>query len=102
MRCRRRHIILIILLAFVLAARFSVRIGEWYSIVIYPVVSGFLSYAASWIPFSLEEIVVVGAVLLLIAIIIYGVRKRLGFVKVLFQAFEFLLWVFVWFYIGWG
>ena len=102
MKARHRHIILIILLAFVQTARFSVEIGEWYSVVIYPVVSGFLSYAVSWIPFSLEEIVVVGAVLLLIAIIIYGVRKRLGFVKVLFQTCEFLLWIYVWFYIGWG
>ncbi len=102
MRCRLRHIILLILLAFVLTARFSVEIGEWYSTVIYPVVSGFLSYAVSWIPFSLEEIVVVGAALLLIAIIIYGIRKRLGLSKVLFHACEFLLWIYVWFYIGWG
>ena len=102
MKARHRHIILIVLLAFVLIARFSIEIGEWYSVVIYPVVSGFLSYSVSWIPFSLEEIVVVGAVLLLIAIIIYGVRKRLGLSKVLFQAFEFLLWIYVWFYIGWG
>ena len=102
MRGRHRHIILIVLLAFVLTARFSVKIGEWYSVVIYPVVSGFLSYAVSWIPFSLEEIVVVGAALLLISIIIYGIRKRLGLSKVLFHACEFLLWIYVWFYIGWG
>ena len=102
MRIRHRHIILAILIAFVLAARFSVRIGEWYSTVIYPLVSGFLSYSVSWIPFSLEEIVMVGAVLLLTAIIIYGIRKREGFFKVLFPAIEFLLWIYVWFYIGWG
>lgn len=101
MRIRHRHIILILLLAFVLAARFSVRTGEWYSTVIYPLVSGFLSYSVSWIPFSLEEIVVVGAVLLLTAIIIYGIRKREGFFKMLFPAIEFLLWIYVWFYIGW-
>ena len=102
MKARHRHIILIVLLAFVLAARFSVEIGEWYSIVIYPVISGFLSYAVSWIPFSLEEIVVVGAVLLLIFIIVNGIRKRRGFVNILFLAFEFLLWIYIWFYIGWG
>lgn len=102
MKARHRHIILIVLLAFVLTARFSVEIGEWYSTVIYPHVSGFLSYSVSWIPFSLEEIVVVGAVLLLIFIIVNGIRKRLGFVNILFQAFEFLLWIYVWFYIGWG
>ena len=102
MKARHRHIILIVLLAFVLTARFSVEIGEWYSIVIYPVVSGFLSYSVSWIPFSLEEIVVVGAVLLLIIIILNCIRKRCGFVNILFQVFEFLLWIYVWFYIGWG
>jgi len=101
-KARHRHIILIVLLAFVLTARFSVEIGEWYSIVIYPVVSGFLSYAVSWIPFSLEEIVVVGAVLLLTFVIVNGIMKRRGFVKILFQALEFLLWIYVWFYIGWG
>ena len=102
MKARYRHIILIVLLAFVLTARFSVEIGEWYSVVIYPVVSGFLSYSVSWIPFSPEEIVVVGAVLLLIFIIVNGIRKRRVFVMILFQAFEFLLWICVWFYIGWG
>ena len=102
MKARHRHIILIVLLAFVLTARFSVEIGEWYSTVIYPRVSGFLSYSVSWIPFSLEEIVVVGAVLLLIIIILNGIRKRCGFVNILFQVFEFLLWIYVWFYIGWG
>ena len=102
MKARHRHIILIVLLAFVLTARFSVEIGEWYSTVIYPLVSGFLSYSVSWIPFSLEEIVVSGAVFLLISIIIYGILKRLELSKVLFQALEFLLWIYVWFYIGWG
>lgn len=102
MKARHRHIILIVLLAFVLTARFSVEIGEWYSTVIYPLVSGFLSYSVSWIPFSLEEIVVVGAVLLLIFIIVNGIRKRRGFVNILLQAFEFLLWIYVCFYIGWG
>lgn len=102
MKARHRHIILIVLLAFVLTARFSVEIGEWYSTVIYPLVSGFLSYSVSWIPFSLEEIVVVGAVLLLIFIIVNGIRNRRGFVNILFLAFEFLLWIYVWFYIGWG
>ena len=102
MKARHSHIILIVLLVFVLTARFSVEIGEWYSVVIYPVVSGFLSYAVSWIPFSLEEIVVAGAVLLLVFIIVNGIRKKIGFVKVLSQACEFLLWIYVWFYIGWG
>lgn len=102
MKIRLRHIILLILLAFITVARFAPEIGEWYSVVIYPFISGILSYSVSWIPFSMEEIVVVGAVLLLIFIIVNGIRKRLGPVNVLFRVCEFLLWIYVWFYIGWG
>ena len=39
-----------------LAARFSVSIGEWYSTTVYPLISAALSWLVSWITFSLEEI----------------------------------------------
>lgn len=102
MKIRIRHIILLLLLAFVLTARCSVRAGEWYSLVIYPAVSSVLSLAVSWIPFSLEEIVVIGSVICLAGIVLYGVIMHSGFRRILFRSCEFLLWMFVWFYIGWG
>lgn len=102
MKPRLRHIVLLILVAFVLAARFYVHIGEWYSVTLYPLISSALSWLASWIPFSLEEIVVVGVSLLLIFIIIAGIRRREGFKKTFFLVFEILIWIYVWFYIGWG
>lgn len=102
MKIRIRHIVLLLLLAFVLTARFSVRAGEWYSLVIYPAVSSFLSFIVSWIPFSLEEIVVIGSVICLVCIVLYGVIMHSGFRRILFRSCEFLLWMFVWFYIGWG
>lgn len=102
MKLRLRHLYLFLLVAFVLAARFFVHIGEWYSVTLYPSISAALSWLASWIPFSLEEIVVVGASILLIFIIIAGVRRGDGFRKTLFRACEILLWIYVWFYIGWG
>lgn len=102
MKPRLRLIVLLILVASVLAARFSVHIGEWYSVTIYPLISASLSWLASGIPFSLEEVVVVGASLLLIFIIIAGIRRGDGFRKIIFRACEILLWIYVWFYIGWG
>ena len=102
MKPRLRLIVLLILVASVLAARFYVHIGEWYSVTLYPLISASLSWLASWIPFSLEEVVVVGASLLLIFIIIAGIRRGDGFRKIIFRACEILLWIYVWFYIGWG
>ena len=102
MKIRVRHIVLLSLLAFVIAARFSVRIGEWYSLAIYPKVSSALSFMVSWIPFSLEEIVVIGGIICLVCIVLYGILTHLGFRTTLFRSCEFLLWIYVWFYIGWG
>ena len=102
MKIRLRHIILLILLVFVLAARLSEQIGEWYSAVFYPITSSVLSWLVSWIPFSLEELVVASAVILLIYMIVSGSVKHEGFRIIFFRSFELLLWVYVWFYIGWG
>ena len=102
MKIRVRHIVLLSLLAFVIAASFSVRIGEWYSLAIYPKVSSDLSFMVSWIPFSLEEIVVIGGIICLVCIVLYGILTHLGFRTTLFRSCEFLLWIYVWFYIGWG
>ena len=78
------------------------QIGEWYSTALYPSISAALSWLASWIPFSLEEILVVSVALALVFIIIAGVRRRDGFRKIFFRTCEILLWIYVWFYIGWG
>lgn len=102
MKIKFRHILLLILVVLVVAARLSVSIGEWYSTVLFPVISAALSWLVSWIPFSLEEIVAVAAGGLLIGIVVYGIRSHAGFRKTLFRAAEVMMWVYVWIYIGWG
>lgn len=102
MKFKFRHILLFLLVAFVFAARFFMQIGEWYSTALYPSISAALSWLASWIPFSLEEILVVSLSMMLVFIIIAGVRMRDGFRKIFFRTCEILLWIYVWFYIGWG
>ena len=102
MKFKFRHILLFLLVAFVFAARFFMLVGEWYSTTLYPSISAALSWFASWIPFSLEEILVVSVALALVFIIIAGVRRRDGFRKTFFRTCEILLWIYVWFYIGWG
>ena len=102
MKLKFRHILLFLLVAFVFAARFFMQIGEWYSTALYPSISAALSWLASWIPFSLEEILVVSLSLMLVFIVIAGVRRRDGYRKIFFRTCEILLWIYVWLYIGWG
>lgn len=102
MKLKPRHILLFLLVVFVFAARFFMQVGEWYSTALYPSISASLSWLASWIPFSLEEILVVSSSLMLVFIVIAGVRRKDGFRNIFFRTCEFLLWIYVWFYIGWG
>ena len=102
MKIKFRHIVLIILVAFVLAARFSVSIGEWYSTTVYPLISAALSWLASWITFSLEEIAVIGSCGFIVYLIVYSIRQRVGLWKTFLRITKLILWIYVWIYIAWG
>lgn len=87
---------------FIMAARFDTGIGEWYALNLYPHISYGLSWLASWIPFSLEEVVALCAAALVIKILIRCIRKRSTFLCAVLGITEIAAWVFVWFYLGWG
>ena len=95
-----RYIILLALAAFIVAARFNVQIGEWYAVTVYPVISTVLSFCVSWIPFSMEEVLVAGAGLLILAICIKGIRQRKPIAAL--TILEIIAWLAIWFYLGWG
>ena len=99
---RFKYVALLALTAFILVARYNPAVGEWYSVSLYPIISAVLSFAVCWIPFSLEEIFAVGAVLLAAAILVFGVVKRKKWYKVALAEIELVAWVVVWFYFGWG
>lgn len=91
-----------ICIAYILFCRFYEPAAEWYARHIYPTISYVLSSFAAIFPFSLEEILVVGCIIYLI---VYpftahrkGVRKR----TICLKELETLLWIYVWFYLGWG
>ena len=102
MKIKVRHIVLSILVVFVLSARFSVSIGEWYSTAVYPLISAALSWLVSWITFSLEEVAVIGSCGFMLCLIVYCIRQRVGLWKTLLRITELLLWIYVWIYIAWG
>lgn len=99
---KTRHIILLILSVFIIAARVNVSVGEWYATHLYPYISTSLSLLVSWIPFSMTEILVVGAVILMIYVLISNIRHREKVWKIFIREAEIVVWIMVWLYFGWG
>lgn len=99
---RKSDIIGLILLAFVMGCRFSTPLADFYAERCYPVISAGLSLVSSVVPFSLEEIVVIGFALAFIAVLVRAIRKKEGFQRWLGKTARVAMWLVVWFYLGWG
>lgn len=97
-----RWIILALLLAGVCMFRFISGAGEFYACCIYPAVSGCLSRLASLVSFSLCEALVVATVVALLLYPIIARLRRQTWKSIVGRELEVLLWIYVWFYWGWG
>lgn len=95
-----RYIVPAVLTVFIIAARSNTQIGEWYAVTVYPHLSSFLSLSVSWIPFSMEEVLVIGAALFIFSIIVKGIRQKNK--KAVLHIAETAAWLIIWFYFGWG
>ena len=102
MKMKKRDFVGLALLAFVVACRVWTPAADFYAERCYPLISAALSWPASLVRFSLEEIVVVGFILALLAVIVRAVRRKKGFLWWLGRTARVALWVTVWFYLGWG
>lgn len=92
----------LILLAFVIACRYMTPLAEFYAAYCYPAISAFLSLTVSFIPFSLEEMTVLVFLFLLVRIIWLAVKRKRGFLYWLKSTAAIVMWIVVWFYMGWG
>ena len=90
------------LLLFVVLCRVFTPVAEFYAEYCYPVISVCLSWPTSIFPFSLEEITVLVFVFLFTGIIVVSVKRKLGFVHWLKGTARLMMWLVVWFYMGWG
>ncbi|MCR4825235.1 MAG: DUF3810 domain-containing protein, partial [Bacteroidales bacterium] len=84
-----------VLLAGVLLCRTRTVWADWYALHFYPVWSAAASRVSALVPFSLEELIVIGAAVAAI-VCLFRLRRRWTILVSL------LLWVVVWFYAGWG
>lgn len=91
-----------LLLGSVFLCRFSPAAGEAYARHVYPVLSACLSALVAWIPFSLEEWVVLAFLLLFIGLPVWAYRTKKGWKWALRTEAEWACICYVWFYWGWG
>ena len=99
---KARHIVLVTLVAFIIAARVNVSVGEWYAANLYPIISAGLSFLVSWIPFSMTEVLAVCVIGLIICLLAKGIRNKDKVWKIALREAELIAWIFIWLYMGWG
>ena len=99
---RKSDLIGFLLLAFVIGCRFATPVADFYAERCYPVISAGLSLCASFIPFTLEEVVVIGFIVAFVAVLIRAIRKKEGFLRWLGKTARVAMWLVVWLYVGWG
>ena len=98
----KKTLIGIVLLAFCIACRFVTSVADFYAERLYPAISRALSWVGSLTHFSLEEIVVLAFVATLVGILFRAIRHREGFFRWLGRSLVVVMWLLVWFYMGWG
>ena len=99
---RKKTIIGIILLAFCIACRLSVPFADFYAEHCYPLISTVFSRVSSIVDFSLEEIIVLAFVVTLVDVLVKAIRRKEGLIKWIGKTVVVLMWLYVWFYMGWG
>lgn len=97
-----RYLSLVILLFTVWMVQTVPTLGEGYARHFYPVLSFVLSGLSGPIPFSIGELFVFIAIVLVIAYPIYAAFKKRSWKTIVRREVEGLLWIYVWFYIAWG
>lgn len=103
---KRRFLILLtvtgVLFAVIFMFSLSTTLSEWYMRVIYPVVAVILSFISNLFSFSLYDIFLIVAVLLLTRLIVLAVMRRISLSKFLFSLLLFVTVIVAWFYLSWG
>lgn len=98
-----RYIVLGVLLLLVWMTQWIPALGVVYSQSVYPVISYVLSFFSSWFPFAIGDLFIFLSVTGVIAYPIYArIKKKVSWKKILLRDGEYLLWIYVWFYLAWG
>ena len=102
MKLKPRHITLFTLLICVWLMMIFTSLAEGYARGIYPFISRLLSTVSLPFSFSLSDCFIYGSIAGLIVYLVIAICRHKKFKKILLVEGEYLLWVYVWFYLAWG
>ncbi|MDD3036772.1 DUF3810 domain-containing protein [Bacteroides sp.] len=98
-----RYIILGVLLLLVWMTQWIPALATIYSQKVYPVISSVLSAFSNLFPLAIGDLFIFLSIAGVIVYPIYArLRKKLSWKKILLRDGEYLLWIYVWFYLVWG
>lgn len=97
-----RYIVLGILLILVWTTQAIPAMGEFYARSVYPLISLCLSSFSRLFPFAVGDLFIFLSLAGVIIYPVYGRIKQHSWKKIILRDGEYLLWVYVWFYLAWG
>ncbi len=98
-----RYSALGILLSLVWLTQWIPALAAIYSETVYPFISYILSAFSNLFPFAIGDLFIFCSIAGVLIYPIYGrLCKKLPWKKILLHDGEYLLWVYVWFYLAWG
>lgn len=97
-----RWVLLTLFLVFIWLVMAFPVMGEWYARAIYPSLSFLLSRFSSLFPFSVGDCFIYGSIAGLLIYLVFAIIRRRSWKRTAGRMIEYLLWVYVWFYLGWG
>lgn len=95
------YVMMLAMLTFVVACRFSSSVADFYSMEVYPCVSGVLSAVSSVVPFALQDIIILLLAIWGIGMVVQAVKQKCGVWCCAKRVGMLLLCTFLWFYMGW-
>lgn len=97
-----RHSVLGVLLLGVWMTQAVAAWGEGYAQSVYPAISYCLSALSNLFPFALGDLFIFLSIAGILSYPIYGYIKKHPWKRVVRREVEYLLWIYVWFYLAWG
>jgi len=98
-----RHVILIVLLSAIWITQLIPSLGEMYTRFVYPTIAFCLSSFSGLIPFAIGELFIF---LSIIGLFLYPIKARRiekkKWKRILLIEAEYLVWIYIWFYLAWG
>lgn len=98
-----RYIVLCTLLLVVWATQLIPAMGKIYAHSVYPVIAYILSSFSRLIPFAIGDLFIALSIAGVLLYPAYARRfQKKKWKRILLNDIEYLLWIYVWFYLAWG